>query len=227
MHPMLNIAVRAARNAGKVIIRSFEQLDKVEVESAGDTSLTMGALLDRDRFEEENAAVLAEGGEPATAHVMIAGITKTALHTDSWLSAASFRRTTQVLTDAATKGDIDYLRGLKENVIIGRLIPAGTGFQKGKAFGYEMPGFVEKEVEPGGVGKDGPVGDVVLSLLSKEAVGNKEEPSVNDEDSTGCCCGCSATPKRPTGASLDPRGCVKDGGETDGNGDENNGPRPK
>jgi DNA-directed RNA polymerase subunit beta' len=105
----------------EVIIRKMS--DMIQVESAGDTSLTIGELVNKDRFEEENAAVLAEGGEPATARVTILGITKAALHTDSWLSAASFQRTTQVLTEAGTKGDIDYLRGLKENVIIGRLIP--------------------------------------------------------------------------------------------------------
>ena len=105
----------------EVIIRKMS--DKVLIESPGDTSLTIGELVDRDKFEEENGAVLAEGGEPATAKVTILGITKAALHTDSWLSAASFQRTTDVLTDAATRGKIDYLLGLKENVIIGRLIP--------------------------------------------------------------------------------------------------------
>ena len=91
-----------------------------------------------------------------------------------------------------------------------------------------LPGpVVEKDVEPGGVGRERPVGVVLLLLLSKEAVGNKEEPSVNDEDSTGCCFGCSASPNRPAGASLDPTGGVKDDGETDGKGDENKGPRPK
>lgn len=105
----------------ETIIRKMS--DMVQVESAGNTNLTVGELLNKDRFEDENAATLAEGGEPATARVTVLGITKAALHTDSWLSAASFQRTTQVLTDSATKGDVDHLRGLKENVIIGRLIP--------------------------------------------------------------------------------------------------------
>jgi len=105
----------------EVIIRKMSE--KVKITNSGDTGLIIGELIEKDRFEEENAAILAEGGEPATAKVTVLGITKSALHTESWLSAASFQRTTQVLTDSAIKGKVDYLRGLKENVIIGRLIP--------------------------------------------------------------------------------------------------------
>lgn len=83
--------------------------------------------MDRVHFEEENEKVLAQGGKPAVAEPVILGITKAALLTDSWLSAASFQETTRVLTEASLAGKIDYLKGLKENVIIGRLIPAGTG----------------------------------------------------------------------------------------------------
>lgn len=107
----------------EVIIRKMSE--KVRVQTSGDTSLLPGELVDRVRFAEENARVLAEGGEPATASVVILGITRAALFTESVLSAASFQETTSVLTDAATSGKIDYLRGLKENVIIGRLIPTG------------------------------------------------------------------------------------------------------
>ena len=99
--------------------------EKVRVQTSGDTSLLPGELVDKPRFTEENAKVLAEGGEPSTASVVILGITRAALYTESVLSAASFQETTSVLTDAATSGKIDYLRGLKENVIIGRLIPTG------------------------------------------------------------------------------------------------------
>ncbi len=99
--------------------------EKVRVQTAGDTSLLPGELIDRVRFSQENAKVLAEGGEPSTASVVILGITRAALYTESVLSAASFQETTSILTDAATSGKIDYLRGLKENVIIGRLIPTG------------------------------------------------------------------------------------------------------
>ncbi|NCN59047.1 DNA-directed RNA polymerase subunit beta' [Candidatus Roizmanbacteria bacterium CG22_combo_CG10-13_8_21_14_all_38_20] len=105
----------------EVIIRKMSE--KVHIDTAGDTTLTVGEVINRDTFEKTNAQILAEGGEAATGSVTILGITKVALHTESWLSAASFQRTTQVLTNSATKGDIDQLRGLKENVIIGRLIP--------------------------------------------------------------------------------------------------------
>jgi DNA-directed RNA polymerase subunit beta' len=85
--------------------------------------LLPGEIVDRNRFEEENTRVLAEGGEPSTAGVIILGITRASLQTESFLSAASFQETTTVLADAAAQGKVDRLLGLKENVIIGRLIP--------------------------------------------------------------------------------------------------------
>ncbi|MBI2617392.1 DNA-directed RNA polymerase subunit beta' [Candidatus Gottesmanbacteria bacterium] len=105
----------------EVIIRKMS--DKVRIESSGDTLFLTGELVDRRYFEEENARVISEGGEPATAQVVILGITRAALYTESWLSAASFQETTSVLTDTALQGKEDHLLGLKENVIIGRLIP--------------------------------------------------------------------------------------------------------
>ena len=81
-------------------------------------------------YEETNARVLAEGGEPATAQTVLLGVTKASLNTDSFLAAASFQETTRVLTEAAITGSTDHLRGLKENVIIGKLIPAGTGLEQ-------------------------------------------------------------------------------------------------
>ena len=105
----------------EVIVRKMSE--KVRVESPGDSVLLPGELIDKHRFTGENAKVLAEGGEPATAQVVILGITKAALYTESFLSAASFQETTRVLTDAAMEGKQDNLLGLKENVIIGRLIP--------------------------------------------------------------------------------------------------------
>lgn len=105
----------------EVIVRKMS--DKVRVDKPGDTVLLPGELVNRTRFEKENASVLAEGGEPATAQVVILGITRASLYTESWLSAASFQETTSVLTDAAIQGKEDNLLGLKENVIIGRLIP--------------------------------------------------------------------------------------------------------
>jgi DNA-directed RNA polymerase subunit beta' len=109
-----------------------QMLRKVRVDSPGDTDLLPGELVDRARYEEINAAVLAEGGEPATAQTVLLGVTKASLNTDSFLAAASFQETTRVLTEAAINGTVDRLFGLKENVIIGKLIPAGTGLTKPK-----------------------------------------------------------------------------------------------
>ncbi len=105
----------------EVIVQKMS--DKVRVDTSGDTMLLPGELVDHSRFQEENARVLAEGGEPATGQIIVLGITRAALYTESWLSAASFQETTNVLTDAALAGKEDRLLGLKENVIIGRLIP--------------------------------------------------------------------------------------------------------
>jgi DNA-directed RNA polymerase subunit beta' len=108
----------------EVIVRKMS--DKVQVELAGDTEYLTGEVLERAKFVQSNDAVMAAGGEPATAKVMILGITRSSLFTSSWLSAASFQHTKNVLTDAAVSGAMDYLEGLKENVIIGRLIPTVT-----------------------------------------------------------------------------------------------------
>ena len=106
-----------------------QMLKKVRVEDNGDTSLFSGSLVDMYDFEEENNKVIAEGKTPATGKRVLLGITKASLATESFLSAASFQETTKVLTDAAIKGKTDELIGLKENVIIGKLIPAGTGMK--------------------------------------------------------------------------------------------------
>lgn len=112
----------------EVVVR--QMLRKRKVEHAGDTDLLPGGLVDVFELEEENRRVEAEGGEPATAKPVLLGITKASLATDSFLSAASFQETTRVLTEAAIKGKQDPLLGLKENVIIGKLIPAGTGMSR-------------------------------------------------------------------------------------------------
>ena len=101
-----------------------QMLTKVYIDSSGDTELVPGELIDRFHYEDVNAKVLAEGGEPATAHIVLLGITRASLNTYSWLAAASFQETTRVLTEAAVSGKTDRLVGLKENVIIGKLIPA-------------------------------------------------------------------------------------------------------
>ena len=112
----------------EVIIR--QMLKKVKIESSGSTSLLPGQVVDVFTYEEENLKALQEGGVPATAKRILLGITKAALTTESFLSAASFQETSRVLTDAALKSKTDNLLGLKENVIIGKLIPAGTGLKQ-------------------------------------------------------------------------------------------------
>ena len=114
----------------EVIIR--QMLRKVRVEDSADTDLLPGSLIDIFRFEQANEATIAAGGRPAIAKRVLLGITKASLATESFLSAASFQETTRVLTEAAIKGKIDPLEGLKENVIIGKLIPAGTGLKRYK-----------------------------------------------------------------------------------------------
>jgi len=112
----------------EVIVK--QMLRKVRVEDSGDTSLLPGSLVDIYRFEEANKETIMAGGNPAIAKRVLLGITKASLATESFLSAASFQETTRVLTDAAIKGKVDPLLGLKENVIIGKLIPAGTGMKR-------------------------------------------------------------------------------------------------
>ncbi|KYH31299.1 DNA-directed RNA polymerase subunit beta' [Clostridium tepidiprofundi DSM 19306] len=112
----------------EVVVRQMTR--KVKIEDSGDTALLPGSLVDIFEFEEENNKAIERGAEPAKGRIALLGITKAALATDSFLSAASFQETTRVLTDAAIKGRIDPLIGLKENVLLGKLIPAGTGMTK-------------------------------------------------------------------------------------------------
>lgn len=112
----------------EVIVR--QMLKKIRIENNGDTDFLPGALVDVLDYEDLNEQLIAEGKEPAEGKQVMLGITKAALATNSFLSAASFQETTKVLTEAAIKGKIDPLIGLKENVIIGKLIPAGTGMRR-------------------------------------------------------------------------------------------------
>ena len=107
---------------------SRQMMRWVKIEEVGDTEFLVDDQVDRFRFQEENERVIAEGGVPAKGRPLLLGITKASLSTDSFISAASFQETTRVLTEASISGKVDYLRGLKENVTMGRLIPAGTGF---------------------------------------------------------------------------------------------------
>jgi len=120
----------------EIIVR--QMLKRVNILESGDTELLPGDLVERPIFEETNRAVVAEGGQPAAGRPVLMGITKASLATESWLSAASFQETTRVLTEAAMHAKSDPLLGLKENVIIGKLIPAGTG----------MPQYRNVRVEP-------------------------------------------------------------------------------
>ena len=105
-------------------------LKKVKIEDSGDTELLTGEVVDISRCDEENEKTLRAGGRPAIARRMLLGITRAALMTESFLSSSSFQETSRVLTDAALKGKVDNLVGIKENVIIGKLIPAGSGLKK-------------------------------------------------------------------------------------------------
>ncbi|MEH7383195.1 DNA-directed RNA polymerase subunit beta' [Bacillus sp. JJ1533] len=130
----------------EVMVR--QMLRKVRVTDAGDTDVLPGSLLDIHQFTDANTKVLLEGKAPATGRPVLLGITKASLETDSFLSAASFQETTRVLTDAAIKGKRDELLGLKENVIIGKLVPAGTGMNR---YRRAEPVVVEQQEDPVGV----------------------------------------------------------------------------
>ena len=119
----------------EIIIR--QMLRKVKITDPSDTNFLWGDQVDRLEFERENARVSEEGGKPATGEPVLLGITKASLETDSFISAASFQDTTRVLTEAATLARIDYLRGFKENVIMGHLIPAGSGYLTNRNFHLE------------------------------------------------------------------------------------------
>ena len=121
-----------------------QMLKKVRIEDNGDSNLLPGSLVDINELEEINNELEKEGKKPATGKRILLGITKAALATDSFLSAASFQETTKVLTEAAIKGKVDDLIGLKENVIIGKLIPAGTGMLR-----YQNTHISTEEVEDG------------------------------------------------------------------------------
>jgi DNA-directed RNA polymerase subunit beta' len=130
----------------EVIVR--QMMRSVKIEEVGDTDFLIDEQVDRWRFQAENDRVLAASGQPAIGRPLLLGITKASLSTDSFISAASFQETTRVLTEAAINGSVDYLRGLKENVIVGRLIPAGTGMERYHDFHMEEePIAVEEETE--------------------------------------------------------------------------------
>ena len=124
-----------------------QMLKKVRVEDSGDSKMFPGSLVDMYEFEDENKELVAEGKKPAIGKRILLGITKASLSTESFLSAASFQETTRVLTDAAIKGKVDPLLGLKENVIIGKLIPAGTGMSQYKNLHISTEDLVQDEIQ--------------------------------------------------------------------------------
>jgi DNA-directed RNA polymerase subunit beta' len=142
-----------------------QMLRKVSITHPGDTDYLQDERIDRFEFNQINEEIMAQGGEPATAVPVLLGITKASLETDSFLSAASFQETTRVLTEAAINGKVDNLRGLKENVIIGKLIPAGSGFGV-------VPG-----VEADFIGEGAPGGSVAVLPGSED---DPEPASVED-----------------------------------------------
>jgi DNA-directed RNA polymerase subunit beta' len=148
----------------EVIVR--QMLRWVKVTDVGDTDFLLDEQVDRFRFTDENERAITAGGEPAKAEPLLLGITKASLSTDSFISAASFQETTRVLTEAAISGRIDYLRGLKENVIMGRLIPAGTGMEFYRNVKVDRDTTAERERE-----------DPVMESLS-DLLGGTEPPAV-------------------------------------------------
>ncbi|TET96016.1 MAG: hypothetical protein E3J29_05970, partial [Dehalococcoidia bacterium] len=159
----------------EVIVR--QMLRRVRVDSPGDTELLPGELVDRFRFEAVNAKVLAEGGEPATAQPVLLGVTKASLSTESFLAAASFQETARVLTEAAVSGAVDHLLGLKENVIIGKLIPARAPIVM-----EERPKLIELRLPPALVGdgeRPAPAGLAEEMRILTE--GTEEQKAVEEE----------------------------------------------
>ena len=136
----------------EVILRQMTR--KVKIADMGDSKMLPGELIDGVEFEKENLALIREGNIPAVGERVLLGITKASLNTDSFISAASFQETAKVLTEAAIKGKIDEMYGLKENVIIGKLIPAGTGYYSSKPIEFiptveiQRVAAVQVEVQP-------------------------------------------------------------------------------
>ena len=157
----------------EVIVR--QMLKKIRVEDAGDTGLLPGVMMDFLDFEDANAEMEKEGKAPATGTRELLGITKASLATDSFLSAASFQETTRVLTDAAIKGKIDNLIGLKENVIIGKLIPAGTGMKEYRNIRLDSDERIKTKAEMFTETDDEEDASPVLSDDADEVLGFEED----------------------------------------------------
>ena len=128
-----------------VEIIAKRMISKIKIINSGDSLYLPGTMVNINKFADLNKELILEGKRPATGRPVLLGITKASLETDSFLSAASFQETTRILTDAAIHGRVDELNGLKENVIIGKLIPAGSGFKKYKNADYDLTVDIMKE----------------------------------------------------------------------------------
>ena len=155
----------------EVIVR--QMLKKIRIEEKGDTEFLPGTMVNVLEFDDVNEKMIAEGKEPATGVQVMLGITKASLATDSFLSAASFQETTKVLTEAAIKGKVDHLIGVKENVLIGKLIPAGTGMRKYRDVKLDTDMAMEDEIS---------LEDFETFTLSEESVAELEAQDVLVED---------------------------------------------
>jgi DNA-directed RNA polymerase subunit beta' len=147
---------------------------KVRVDDGGDTTMLPGELVELRQIEQVNEAMSITGGAPAQYTPVLLGITKASLNTDSFISAASFQETTRVLTEAAIEGKSDWLRGLKENVIIGRLIPAGTGYNNPDEFGgVDIDGYSRNN--------SGGYNSYEVSGTNDEIMGISEPSEINED----------------------------------------------
>ena len=151
-------------------------LRKVRVDDGGDTDMFPGSLVDMYEFEDKNKEAIAQDKRPATGKRVLLGITKASLATDSFLSAASFQETTRVLTEAAIKGKEDDLIGLKENVIIGKLIPAGTGMKRYQDVKIEVIGEEKTQEQPESQEQGQQQDEQQEKQSENEIKENKEEP---------------------------------------------------
>jgi DNA-directed RNA polymerase subunit beta' len=216
-------------NDKHIEVITHQMLTKVRIDSAGDTDLVPDELVDKYIYEDTNAKVLAEGGEPATAHTVLLGITRASLSTDSWLAAASFQETTRILTEAAANGKVDKLVGLKENVIIGKLIPARylkeeqlaelRAGEKDEAMRLleSLAGPIEEGIEAmaGGAAEAGGIEpvtpeDILGELKSEEPTDAYKEPSSEAGEMTDESEEPSGEIKESPGESEEPSGEVKE-----------------
>ena len=171
----------------EVIVR--QMMKKMRIVTCGDSQYLPGTMVDAVEFKKTNAALVREDKEPAQGHKILLGITKASLATDSFLSAASFQETTRVLTDAAIKGKVDPLTGLKENVLIGKLIPAGTGMKRYRNVQYEVEGIPEAAdlgdvMEEDGISAEGAAetAEAIADVIGEaaEAAGMTEEAAAEE-----------------------------------------------